>query len=112
MKNNKTVKKIWLMGELLLAFTGLMLAWFWKSLPPQVPWFYSLPNGEQQLVNKITLVIVLVGAAISLLLTKIMAKWASAEDAPVEITVMTGGLVAIVLLTAGFFKVLQIILGL
>lgn len=109
---NKTVKNIFVLGEAIVGLMGLILVWFWKTLPPQVPWFYSLPGGEQQLVDKIVLAGVLAGAAGSLLLTKIIARWASAEDSPVEITVMTGGLVAIVLLAAGFIKVMQIIIGL
>ncbi len=109
---NKTVQNIFVLGEAIVGLMGLILVWFWKALPPQVPWFYSLPGGEQQLVDKIVLAGVLAGAAGSLLLTKIIARWASAEDSPVEITVMTGGLVAVVLLAAGFIKVMQIIIGL
>lgn len=99
-------------GEGVVLVMGLVLAWFWKTLPPQVPWFYSLPGGEQQLVSKLILAIVLVGSAVSLFVTKILAKWASVEDSPVEITIMTGGLVAVVLVAAGFFRVIQIMLGL
>lgn len=109
---NKTVKNIFTVGELVVGLMGLVLAWFWKSLPPQIPWFYSLPGGEQQLVNKLWLVWVLAGAVLSLMVTKIVARWASVEDSPVEITIMTGGLVAVVLLAAGFFRVMQIIIGL
>lgn len=112
MKNNKTTQKILIGGELIVLLLGLILGWFWKRLPPQIPWFYSLPSGELQLVNKVVLVIVLFGAAVSLLVTKMIAKWASAEDSPVEITVMTGGVVAIVLLAAGFLRVIQVVVGL
>lgn len=109
---NKTVKNIFTAGEVVVGLMSLVLTWFWKSLPPQIPWFYSLPGGEQQLVNKLLLVWVLAGAALSLIVTKIVARWASVEDSPVEITIMTGGLVAVILLTAGFFRVMQIIIGL
>lgn len=109
---NKTVKNIFTAGEVVVGLMSLVLVWFWKSLPPQIPWFYSLPGGEQQLVNKLWLVWVLAGAAVSLIVTKIVARWASVEDSPVEITIMTGGLVAVVLLAAGFFRVMQIIIGL
>lgn len=99
-------------GEAVILVEGLVLVWFWRALPPQVPWFYSLPGGEQQLVSKLILAIVLAGSAASLFLTRVVAKWASAEDSPVEITIMTGGLVAVALLAAGFFRVIQIIIGL
>lgn len=99
-------------GEAVILVEGLVLVWFWRALPPQVPWFYSLPGGEQQLVSKLILAIVLAGSAASLFLTRVVAKWASVEDSPVEITIMTGGLVAVALLAAGFFRVIQIIIGL
>lgn len=101
-----------MVGEAVILVEGLVLVWFWRALPPQVPWFYSLPSGEQQLVSKLILAIILGGSAASLFLTRIVAKWASVEDSPVEITIMTGGLVAVVLLAAGFFRVIQIIIGL
>jgi hypothetical protein len=112
MKQNKTVKNIFVAGEIVVLLMALTLAWFWKTLPPQVPWFYSLPGGEQQLVNKLVLAGILAGSAASLFVTRLVARWASVEDAPVEITIMTGGLVAVLLLAAGFFRVMQIIIGL
>lgn len=112
MKNNKIVKQVFLIGEMIILIESLVLAWFWKVLPPQIPWFYSLPEGERQLTSKLVLVVVLAGAGASLLVTRIIARWASVEDGPVEITIVTGGLIAIILLAAGFFRVMQIIIGL
>lgn len=112
MKSSKPVRQIFLLGEILVVFMALTLVWFWKSLPPQVPWFYSLPSGEQQLVSKLILAAVLGGSAGTLLITRMIARWASAEDAPVEIAIMTGGLVVVILMAAGFFRVVQIIIGL
>ncbi len=109
---NKTVKQIFLTGEIVIVLMGLTLTWFWKALPPQVPWFYSLPSGEQQLVGKLTLVGVIIGLVASLYITRSIARWAGKEDVPVEIAIMTGGLVTIILLAAGFFRVIQIIIGL
>ena len=40
----------------LLAFSFLFLAWSWSKIPPQVPLFYSLPRGEEQLASKIFLI--------------------------------------------------------
>lgn len=112
MKNNKTVKQIFLLGMALILLMGIILVWFWQSLPPQVPWFYSLPSGEQQLVSKFVLAAVLGGSVGILFITRMIAKWSSVEDAPVEIALMTGGLVVVILMAAGFFRVVQIIIGL
>lgn len=108
MTKNKTVKQIMLAGMTLIILMGLVLVWFWKSLPPQLPWFYSLPGGEQQLVNKIILAAMLPGLAVTMLMTRIFARWAGKGDGPVETTLMTGILTVIVLFAAGFFRVMQI----
>lgn len=112
MKNNKTAKQLLVAGEGLILIMGLALAWAWKSLPPQVPWFYSLPSGEQQLIGKGLWAMILGGAGVSLLITRVVARWASLEDSPVEITIMIGGLMAIVLIMASFLRVTQIVIGL
>lgn len=108
MTKNKTVKQITLAGMILIILMSLVLVWFWKSLPPQLPWFYSMPGGEQQLVNKIFLAAMLPGLVVTLVLTRIFAHWAGKGDGPVETTLMTGVLTAIVLFAAGFFRVMQI----
>ena len=108
MKNNKTAHKILFTGWGILLLMELVLVGFWKSLPPQLPWFYSLPNGELQLVNKMVLAGVLLAMALLLGITRLLATWAGKGDAPVEITLMAGELMAIGLLAASFFKVIQI----
>lgn len=108
MSTNKTAKQIFITGLLVVVLMSLILAWFWKKLPPQLPWFYSLPGGEQQLVNKIYLVAIVAGLALVLVVTKILASWASKDDAPVETTVLAGGLMVVVLFAASFFRIIQI----
>ena len=109
MTNNKTAQKILITGWLAILFMGIVLAWFWKSLPPQLPWFYSLPEGDQQLVNKFILAGVLLGMGVLLGVSRLLASWASNGDDPVETTLMAGSLLVIGMLTAGFFRVMQII---
>ena len=112
MKSNKTVRKLFIVGEAVVLMMGVVLTWIWKSLPPQIPWFYSLPSGEQQLTSKVVLAGTVGGAAVLLIIIRGVAKWAAKEDVPVEITVMTGGVVAVMLLAAGFVRVIQIVIGL
>ncbi|KKT41746.1 MAG: hypothetical protein UW88_C0014G0026 [Candidatus Collierbacteria bacterium GW2011_GWD2_45_10] len=95
-------------GWVVILLMGIMLAWLWKSLPPQLPWFYSLPGGEQQLVNKMVLVGILPGTMVILGITRALAGWAGKGDAPVETTLMAGSLLAVGILAAGFFRVMQI----
>ncbi len=43
-----------LSGLLLLTSFGF-LVWFWSKLPPVIPFFYSLPWGEEQLASPLAL---------------------------------------------------------
>ena len=87
------------------------MAVFWKTLPPQLPWFYSLPTGEVQLVNKLWLVWIILGMGGFLLLTRIIAHWAGKNDSIVQTTIMIGGLTAVLLMAASFVKVMSIFLN-
>ncbi len=108
---NKTAQQLLAVSVSLVALMGGALAWAWKNLPPQIPWYYSLPSGEQQLVNKSVLIWTLGGAVILLLATRVIAVWAGKKDDTVEVTIMVGGLTAVVLLVATFFRVIQIFVG-
>lgn len=108
MAKNKVAQKLLLVGWIVLVLMGLILAVFWQNLPPQVPWFYSLIGGELQLVNKVVLIIVIAGMAVVLGVTRILAAWAGKGDAPAETTLMVGALLSVLLLAAGFIRVMQI----
>lgn len=45
-----------------IGLTLILLFIIWSKLPPVVPFFYSLPWGEEQLTPLITLIVVLIGA--------------------------------------------------
>jgi len=103
---------IFWIGMALIGMMGGVLAIFWKSLPPQLPWFYSLPWGEQQLVNKMWFVWILAGMAVLLFLTRIIARWAGKDDTTVKTLIMSGGLLAVLLMTASFVRIMMIFLNL
>lgn len=100
----------WL-GIALVVLMGGVLAIFWNSLPPQLPWFYSLPWGEQQLVYKMWLVWILGGTVLFLFLTRIIAFWAGKNDKTVQTAVMMGGLMAVILEAASFIRIMMIFLN-
>ncbi len=108
MTKNKTAQQLLLTGWVMIVFMGIVLAWFWKVLPPQLPWFYSLPGGEQQLIGKPVLAAILLGMAAVVGITRVLASWAGKGDVPVETTIMAGSLLVVSLVAAGFFRVIQI----
>jgi len=90
---------------------GGVIAIFWKTLPPQLPWFYSLPTGDAQLINKLWLVWILAGMGGLLVLTRMIAHWAGKNDSTVQTTIMIGGITAVVLTAASFIKIMMIFLN-
>lgn len=98
-------------GVFLILILGGVLALFWSRLPPQLPWFYSLPWGESQLVGKMWFVWIFVGMEVVLFLTRIVASWAGKDDVAVQNTVMIGVVTAVVLMAASFLRVMMIFLN-
>lgn len=90
---------------------GGVLALFWNRLPPQLPWFYSLPWGEKQLVYKMWLVWILGGMEGILFLTRVIANWAGKDDNTVQNTIMTGALMVVILMAASFVRIMFIFLN-
>lgn len=108
---NKIAKQFLVVGVCLIAIMAGVLAWAWKSLPPKIPLFFSLPWGDQQLVDKIDFAYVLAGSLLLLIVTRLLSKWAGKDDDIVEVVIMAGGLTAVILLGATFFRVIQIFIG-
>lgn len=101
---------LFLIGILpILVMAGILVV-FWKQLPPQLPWLYSLPWGEQQLISKIYFAATLGGLGVFFLFTKAVSTWAGKNDEIVRTTILTGGLMMILLYTASFIRVLSIFL--
>ncbi len=57
----------------LIIFASALLLYFWQKLPPQIPFYYSLTWGEEQLAPNISLIFLLSGLLITCLINLIMA---------------------------------------
>lgn len=90
---------------------GGVMALFWNKLPPEMPWFYSFPWGEKQLINKLWFVWIFLGMEVVLFLTRLIAGWAGKDDEIVQNTIMTGALIVVILMAASFFRVMMIFLN-
>ena len=98
-------------GVFLLVAMGGVMAIFWNKLPPQLPWLYSFPWGEKQLVSKMWLAGIILGMGFLLLITRLISRWAGKNDATVQTSVMAGGVMAVVLMAASFVRIMMIFLN-
>lgn len=109
--HNQLAKNLFIFGIGLIVLMGGVLVWFWKSLPPQLPWLYSFPWGDQQLIDKKYFAGSLMGLLLVLLFTKVISAWVDKNDETVNTTLMMGGLLAVVLYLAGFLRVIFLFIG-
>lgn len=103
---------IWLfVGELALTLAGgASLLFFWTKLPPQLPWFYSLPWGENQLIPKIWFGIGLAALALIVLVNYLIARKLGKKDKVVAMVIESATALLAGLYLASFFRVLSIMI--
>lgn len=107
--NGRTRHSLIAMAEILLILAGLLVIVIWKRLPPEVPWLYSLPWGEAQLIPKLWFVLTLPIMMMVGLVNLLIAARISKRDAVVATVVEGAVLLLTVMYLAGFFKVISII---
>jgi len=106
-----TIVALFWTGIVLVLVMGGVMALFWNRLPPQLPWLYSFPSGERQLIDKLWFVWIFLGMEAVLFLTRLVANWAGKDDTTVQNTIMTGVIAAVVLMAASFFRIMAIFLN-
>lgn len=105
------MKNHWLVGlaEMLLLFAGVFLLFFWGRLPPEVPWLYSQPWGEVQLIPKIwfglTLPMAMAIGGINFSISQRFYR----RDATAGAMVEGATLLLVVMYLAAFFRVMSIV---
>ena len=95
----------------MILIMGGVLALFWNKLPPQLPWLYSFPFGEKQLIEKTLFIWIFAGMEGVLFITRLIANWAGKDDTTVQNTIMIGIFVAVALMAASFFQIMAIFLN-
>lgn len=94
---------IWLMSVALIGFN-------WMNLPPEIPWFYSLPWGEDQLIMKNWLLAVVVSFGGLLLLNTALARILANNEELLRRILVWGGVVMELLLFLSLVRVIRVIL--
>lgn len=108
MKRRTTL--IYLCGSL-LAIVSLSLVLFlnWTKIAPEIPWFYSLPWGEGQLIPRIWVAIGLTILVIVNILNTLLANYFLKVDKIVSNVIMGANFLITILYLISLLKVLSII---
>lgn len=64
---------------LFLAISSILLLIFWRQLPPQIPLFYSLPWGIEQLSSPLRLLLFPLSILAAIILTILTNKFVAKE---------------------------------
>lgn len=81
----------------------------WQKLPPQMPFFYSLPRGEQQLIEKGWFVGVIVMAGLIFLGNVILAMKLGKNEDLLKRFLIWGGVVVLMLLLMTTVRIMMIL---
>jgi hypothetical protein len=104
-------KNGWIFAGGVLTFFALgVFVWLFKRLPPEVPWLYSLPWGEQQLVSKVWFGASLGGVLLALGACAWFCKILSKEDVRAGVMLARGGFFLTVIYLLSFFQVLRLMI--
>lgn len=97
-----------LIPGLLLPSASLILSlFFWHSLPPEIPLFYSRPWGQEQLASPFLLIIPFALGASFLIISFIFFK--SVEDIFLKKILMVGGSIAATLIAITILRIIFLI---
>lgn len=96
-------------GAILAVFlTAAIVISLWNSLPPQLPWLYSLPWGEGMLISKLWWDLSLLAPLAVCLLDYLVADRWMGKDLVVARTIVGSGVTAVALYLLSFWRVLLI----
>lgn len=109
LKSNKPLVFLLFISVFLILLAGASLFFFWNKMPPELPWFYSLPWGEAQLIPKAGFLIGLVTLMAVNILNGVMAYFFSKKDRVVANLIMVSSILIIVLYLTSFYKVLSVV---
>ncbi|MBI3954646.1 hypothetical protein HY333_01240 [Candidatus Collierbacteria bacterium] len=91
-------------GYCLLGSAVLLIALSWQRLPPEVPWLYSLPWGERQLINKWWYGGSLLVGGVIFGVNSLIAQRIGKVDLVAEKVMLVASLIILILYLFGFIK--------
>lgn len=106
MKNNFGV----ITGACALIASLVAMIMVWNKLPSQLPWLYSLPWGDKQLISNYWFVGGVGIAGIVFIINVILARAFSKKDSVIGMVIVWFAVVILAMYLTSVFKVLSLIL--
>lgn len=114
MSQEKMIDKVNGIGVITgVAMWLIMIVYFglnWGRLPEELPLFYSLPRGEQQLIDRSWFMIVLLVAGLVFGVNLFLAYWFGKQEILLKRFLIWGGVLGLTLLLMSFGRIMIIIL--
>lgn len=108
-KKNEEVM-VWIGSYFLVLLGGLSLLVLWQKLPPELPWLYSLPWGEQQLIKKESMAGGMMGLGVVVMFSNLVARWAGKTDKGAGKIVGRISIILVLLFLLSWHRVLRLML--
>jgi hypothetical protein len=109
-QTKELVRGIIIAGYVLVACSLALIFWNWSSLPPELPWFYSLPWGEGQLIKKLYLVFVFLSELMVWMGMHFWSLKSKGDDNELLISVLLGVSVSFGIVMISELKIMAIFL--
>jgi hypothetical protein len=99
-----------IVGYLLILINFIIVGIFWNKLPSPIPWLYSLPWGEEQLVSKYWFVGGTGIVSFVFFVDIILGMWLGKKDKILTDLAIWFGVGIILIYLASFWRVLMIVI--
>lgn len=108
LKDNIVQKTVRIFLLIILIFI-IVLAWKWKSLPPQIPLFYSLPRSADSLGSKIQILTLPVYSMIFFLLDLFIASLLYKKERLISVLLVIMACIITFLMLITFLKIVFLV---
>lgn len=111
-KNKGWIGRHWFifLSGLLIIVAAIVLLVVWMKLPPEVPWFYSLPWGEGQLIERLWFAATLPLMGTIVLINLFISARIGRSDRIAALVVEGATLLLSIIFLASFFRVIVIMI--
>ena len=96
------------LGSWLIAL--VLLAVNWRGLPPEMPWFFSMPWGEQQLIKKPWLGVMVLAFGMVIIVNGLLARMIKDEEKLLKQILVWGGAACELLMVLSLIRVIMVVL--